>query len=145
MTVAPMRPGPPLSAVTEDLEATPAAPGTPGTPAAPGTPWPAPRMSRCGHCGSLAYPPRELCHRCGQPGGTAEPLTPSGRLYTWSTVHVSASRPVPYTIGYVDLDAGCGCWPGSPATRGARMGTAGTAAGPGRGELTFAVAWAAGT
>ena len=30
----------------------------------------------------------------------------TGWLYTWATVHVSASRPVPYTLGYVDLDDG---------------------------------------
>lgn len=34
------------------------------------------------------------------------PACATGRLYSWSTVHVSASRPVPYTLGYVDLDDG---------------------------------------
>ena len=36
----------------------------------------------------------------------AGPACATGRLYSWSTVHVSASRPVPYTLGYVDLDDG---------------------------------------
>lgn len=36
----------------------------------------------------------------------AGPACTTGRLYSWSTVHVSASRPVPYTLGYVDLDDG---------------------------------------
>lgn len=38
--------------------------------------------------------------------GADRPENVSGRLYTWSTVHVSASRPVPYTLGYVDLEDG---------------------------------------
>jgi uncharacterized protein len=37
---------------------------------------------------------------------TAGPACATGRLYSWSTVHVSASQPVPYTLGYVDLDDG---------------------------------------
>jgi uncharacterized protein len=37
---------------------------------------------------------------------TAGPACATGRLYSWSTVHVSASRPVPYTLGYVDLEDG---------------------------------------
>ncbi|SNT36273.1 Zn-ribbon domain-containing OB-fold protein [Rhodococcoides kyotonense] len=28
---------------------------------------------------------------------------PLGTLYSWTTVHVSTSRQVPYTIGYVDF------------------------------------------
>jgi hypothetical protein len=102
-------------------------------------------MSRCGHCGNLAYPPSELCHRCGQPGGTAEPLTPSGRLYTWSTVHASASRPVPYTIGYVDLDSGLRVLAQLAGDAGALgIGTA-VRLVPESGELTFrAVAAVAG-
>jgi uncharacterized OB-fold protein len=37
-----------------------------------------------------------------------EPMSfgPRGTLYSYSTVHISASRKVPYTIGYVDFDNG---------------------------------------
>lgn len=37
-----------------------------------------------------------------------EPMTfgPRGNLYSFSTVHVSSSRPTPYTIGYVDFENG---------------------------------------
>jgi uncharacterized OB-fold protein len=31
---------------------------------------------------------------------------PRGTLYSYSTVHVSSSRPTPYTIGYVDFENG---------------------------------------
>jgi DUF35 OB-fold domain, acyl-CoA-associated len=39
-------------------------------------------------------------------GGRAGPADAAGRLYSWSTVHVSAARATPYTLGYVDLDGG---------------------------------------
>jgi len=68
---------------------------------ADGTAWL--RGSRCGQCGVLAYPARAACHRCGGTGPAPATLSAAGRLYSWSPVHVSASRPVPYTLGYVDL------------------------------------------
>lgn len=39
-------------------------------------------------------------------GGLAGAADAAGRLYSWSTVHVSATRATPYTLGYVDLDGG---------------------------------------
>jgi uncharacterized OB-fold protein len=33
-------------------------------------------------------------------------LARHGKLYSFSTVHVSSSRPTPYTLGYIDLDDG---------------------------------------
>lgn len=39
-------------------------------------------------------------------GALARPASEAGRLYSWSTVHVAAGRPTPYTLGYVDLDDG---------------------------------------
>ncbi|VCU68004.1 hypothetical protein PIGHUM_00050 [Pigmentiphaga humi] len=54
--------------------------------------------------GRAAFPERETCLVTG--ARDMEPATfgPRGTLYSFSTVHVSASRPTPYTIGYVDLD-----------------------------------------
>lgn len=31
---------------------------------------------------------------------------PTGTLYSFSTIHVSSTRPVPYTLGYVDFPGG---------------------------------------
>jgi len=88
-----------LSAVTEDLAPGPAwrvdADGEPGLAG-----------SRCERCGALGYPARAACHRCAGTVLAPAALSPAGRLYSWSTVHVSASRPVPYTLGYVDLPEG---------------------------------------
>jgi hypothetical protein len=36
-------------------------------------------------------------------GGQRVEIGPEGVLYSFSTVHVSSSQPVPYTIGYVDF------------------------------------------
>jgi uncharacterized protein len=59
--------------------------------------------SRCVRCAALAFPARASCHRCA--GTDLEPadIGTDGLLYSWSTVRVSSSRPVPYTLGYVDL------------------------------------------
>jgi uncharacterized OB-fold protein len=56
--------------------------------------------------GSRAFPARLVCHETG--ARDMEPMTfgPRGTLYSYSTVHVSSSRPTPYTLGYVDFDNG---------------------------------------
>ncbi|WP_424139530.1 Zn-ribbon domain-containing OB-fold protein [Roseomonas chloroacetimidivorans] len=56
--------------------------------------------------GSLAFPARAVCLETG--ARDMEPMTfgPRGTLYSFSKVHVSSSRPVPYTIGYVDFENG---------------------------------------
>jgi uncharacterized OB-fold protein len=62
--------------------------------------------ARCGACGTAWFPRRPICPSCAAPEPERLLLGPSGTLYSWSTVHVSSSRPVPYTLGYVDLDEG---------------------------------------
>lgn len=62
--------------------------------------------SRSRSSGSQAFPAREVCLETGR--RDMEPMTfgPRGVLYTYSTVHVSATRATPYTLGYVDFDNG---------------------------------------
>lgn len=62
--------------------------------------------ARCRSCASLTFPFTPVCHRCGSRQSERVALAPAGVLYTYSTVHVSSSRPTPYSIGYVDLDDG---------------------------------------
>lgn len=62
--------------------------------------------ARCPGCGGLAFPFTPVCYRCGTEPGVRVALATSGVLYTYTTVHVSSSRPTPYSIGYVDLDDG---------------------------------------
>ncbi|MBO0827222.1 MAG: OB-fold domain-containing protein [Streptosporangiales bacterium] len=62
--------------------------------------------SRCRHCDARAFPRRTVCFGCLGSDLEDMPLSTSGRLYSYSTVRVSASREVPYTLGYVDLPEG---------------------------------------
>jgi len=64
------------------------------------------RASRSRGSGAFAFPPATICPETGQ--ADMEPFETEGRgtLYSHSTVHVSAAREVPYTIGYVDFPCG---------------------------------------
>jgi uncharacterized OB-fold protein len=63
---------------------------------------------RCDHCGTKAFPAREVCSGCGRDTGLREAeLSARGRVYTFSEVHVAPKGfPVPYVLAYVDLDDG---------------------------------------
>lgn len=92
--------GPPTRAVTPilDLADAPVVAGTPAGARLLG--------GGCGDCGVRWFPYRQVCPSCAGARVERVLLGPSGTLYSWSTVHVSSSRPVPYTLGYVDLDEG---------------------------------------
>lgn len=62
--------------------------------------------SACTHCGALGFPHRWACTSCGGTDLRPAGLGSRGRLYTFAAVHVSATREVPYVLGYVDLDTG---------------------------------------
>jgi len=62
--------------------------------------------SRCGSCGALMVPETFVCSSCASRQLQRALAGSSGTLYSYSTVHVSSSRPTPYTLGYVDLDSG---------------------------------------
>lgn len=75
------------------------------TPAHPDATW-----SRCGACGAGFYPPQRHCTACATwDAFVAEPLPRHGSLFAWTVVHVGTASPplpVPYALGYVDLDDG---------------------------------------
>jgi uncharacterized OB-fold protein len=71
-----------------------------------GGPRPTLKGSRCADCEALFFPARTVCTACGGEQLVPAPLGSSGRVYAWTTVHVSSAGPTPYTIGYVDLDCG---------------------------------------
>ncbi|MFM0283824.1 OB-fold domain-containing protein [Paraburkholderia sediminicola] len=56
--------------------------------------------------GSKAFPAREVCMETGARDMEPALFGPRGTLYSYTTVHVSSSRPTPYTIGYVDFREG---------------------------------------
>jgi uncharacterized OB-fold protein len=62
--------------------------------------------SRCAGCGATAFPRRDVCHRCTGTSLDGVPVGGSGQVYSYTTVRVSGTRPVPYTLGYVDLVGG---------------------------------------
>jgi uncharacterized OB-fold protein len=59
--------------------------------------------TRCRGCSAASFPGRFVCYRCGSRDLVPAPVGGSGTLYSWTTMHVSASQPVPYTVGYVDF------------------------------------------
>jgi uncharacterized OB-fold protein len=64
--------------------------------------------SRCRTCDKHTFPQRDWCDACDD-GGAMEPirLSRSGRLYSFSEVHVAPSVfTTPYVVGYIDLAEG---------------------------------------
>jgi uncharacterized OB-fold protein len=61
----------------------------------------------CQECGTKAFPQREICSACASDKVAPVELAARGKLYSFSEVHVAPKGfPVPYVIGYVDLDDG---------------------------------------
>lgn len=64
------------------------------------------RGSRSKSSGSLAFPERYVCLETGARDMEPFLFGPNGSLYSYTTIHVSSTRPVPYTLGYVDFPNG---------------------------------------
>lgn len=64
------------------------------------------RGSESRSSGSKAFPVREVCMETGARDMQEIFFGPVGTLYSFSTIHVSASRATPYTLGYVDFPNG---------------------------------------
>lgn len=63
--------------------------------------------SRCADCGTVSWPSRAICHRCGEPRMQETVFSRAGSLSTYTTVHVPREGlEVPYTLGQVKLDDG---------------------------------------
>ena len=60
---------------------------------------------RCAQCHAASFPARAVCHRCGTAAPAEETFAPTGKLITYTTVHVERpGMPVPYTLGQVAID-----------------------------------------
>jgi hypothetical protein len=60
--------------------------------------------SRCAECGSVSWPGRPVCQRCGAAAARRLVLSDEGTLITYTTVWVPRpGLPVPYVLGQVDL------------------------------------------
>lgn len=62
--------------------------------------------ARCSVCGTGWFPRGAVCPSCAAADPEQFLVGSGGTLYSFTTVHVSASRPTPYTLGFVDLDEG---------------------------------------
>jgi uncharacterized OB-fold protein len=62
--------------------------------------------SECSVCRTRFFPARTICFTCMSDDLTDVALAREGSLYSATTVHVSATRETPYTIGFVDLTDG---------------------------------------
>jgi uncharacterized OB-fold protein len=64
------------------------------------------RGARSASSGVEAFPARETCPETGAADMAPALFGPDAVLYSFSTVHVSARREVPYTVGYIDFPSG---------------------------------------
>lgn len=64
------------------------------------------RGSRSRSSGSMAFPQRYVCLETGTRDMEPFLFGPEGVLYSFATIHVSSTREVPYTLGYVDFPNG---------------------------------------
>lgn len=62
------------------------------------------RGGECIACRKRFFPLKQLCPYCSAAAPSVIALPTQGRLYAYTTVHVSQGRPTPYRIGYVDLE-----------------------------------------
>lgn len=63
--------------------------------------------AQCNDCGMKVFPPTDICPACLSCGISALALGASGRLYSYTTIHVAPPGwETPYVVGYVDLPEG---------------------------------------
>jgi uncharacterized OB-fold protein len=61
---------------------------------------------RCGGCGALAIPPRELCAECGQRRWSVVPLSGDGEIASFTVIRIAPrghAGDAPYAIAAVRL------------------------------------------
>jgi len=64
---------------------------------------------RCGKCGELAIPPRELCSACGERAWEPVPLAGEGTIASFTVIRVAPrafAADAPYAIAVVKLKEG---------------------------------------
>lgn len=62
--------------------------------------------SRSASSGVETFPARRVCPETGARDMEPARFGPNATLYSFSTVHVSAARETPYTLGYIDFPSG---------------------------------------
>jgi hypothetical protein len=64
------------------------------------------RGGKCSSCAAKSFPRKFICSVCGSDSIEPTLLSGFGTLYSYTTIHVAAAFPTPYTVGYVDLECG---------------------------------------
>ncbi len=65
--------------------------------------------AKCSNCSAIQFPPRLVCPECGQRKFEPFKLNRSGKLLTYTVIHVAPSQfadQAPYPVGIVELDSG---------------------------------------
>lgn len=62
--------------------------------------------ARSASSGVETFPTRPICPETGARDMEPMRFGPDAVLYSYSTIHVSAARDVPYTLGYIDFPSG---------------------------------------
>jgi uncharacterized OB-fold protein len=62
--------------------------------------------ARSNSSGVETFPARTICPETGSRDMERAEFGPDAVLYSYATVHVSAAREVPYTLGYIDFPSG---------------------------------------
>ena len=69
-------------------------------------------VQKCAQCGSLRFPPRPSCTRCGSMEHAWVEVAGKGTLFSWTVTHVAMhpafASAVPYAVGVVELSGGEG-------------------------------------
>lgn len=67
-------------------------------------------VQRCAVCDEQTFPPQDHCAYCWSDDLEWEELPGTGRVHTYSTIHVALHESfedlLPYTVAFVDLDEG---------------------------------------
>jgi uncharacterized OB-fold protein len=65
-------------------------------------------VQRCDQCGTVRWPPRPCCAKCGSDEASWVPVEGRGRVYSWVVVHRAAQERMraraPYVVLIVELD-----------------------------------------
>ncbi len=65
--------------------------------------------SACQTCGTLSFPPRDVCPHCGSDAVEPQRLAGRGKVFSFTVLYQgpeSFDGGVPYTVGLIDLDEG---------------------------------------
>ena len=64
---------------------------------------------KCLDCGTLSFPPRQVCQKCKSRNTTAFQFKGNGKLYSYTVIYQGTGKfekYAPYIVGLIDLEEG---------------------------------------